>query len=231
MHVVEEQVDQPLVEIVDASVAYRREDAPEVGVAGEEGGLDQRRVRDGVGGLLALLLAAPTIDTHGDELGCTFAVAHDGLRQALADVEHRLAQRMTVRRVEGRDRRVAGGLRGHQHEAVVGRGVAVDRDAVEALVGRLAHQLLQRRHGDHGVGGDEAQHGRHVGSDHPGALGDAGDGDGAATDRHLGGRGLGHRVGGHDALRRLGPARAVGRCRRRGIGQRCGQAGLDALDR
>jgi hypothetical protein len=38
-------------------------------------------------------------------------------------------------------------------------------------------QRLQRRRGDRRVGEDEGQHGRHVGRDHAGALGDAVDRD------------------------------------------------------
>ena len=47
VHLVEEEVDQRLVEVGDAGVAHRREDAAEIRVAGEEGRLHQRRMRDG----------------------------------------------------------------------------------------------------------------------------------------------------------------------------------------
>jgi hypothetical protein len=42
MHIVEKQVDQALVQIGDAGVAHRRQDAPEIGVTGKEGRLHQR---------------------------------------------------------------------------------------------------------------------------------------------------------------------------------------------
>ena len=58
MDVVEEEVDPGLVEVVDAGVADRRQDAAEVRVAGEERRLDQRRMADRVGDLAALLDAA-----------------------------------------------------------------------------------------------------------------------------------------------------------------------------
>ena len=81
------------------------------------------------------------------------------------------------------------------------------------------------RRRDHRVGGDEAQHRRHVGSDHAGALGDAADRDRAAIDRKLSRRRLGQRVGGHDAFGRIEPGIGLERahCRR--------QAGLEAVDR
>jgi hypothetical protein len=42
-------------------------------------------------------------------------------------------------------------------------------------VGRLLDQRLQHAARDHGVGGEKAQHRRHVRPDHAGALADAGD--------------------------------------------------------
>src|SRR5664279_4097791 len=56
------------------------------------------------------------------------------------------------------------------HGGIVGRGVAVDRDTVERLVGRFAHELLHEAGGNGGIGGDETEHRRHVRPDHPGAL-------------------------------------------------------------
>ena len=156
----------------------------------------------------------------------TDAVIAPALMQALArDAEHRFAQQRAVGRFELRDARVAGALRGDQHERIIRAGVAVDGDAVEALVGRFAHQRLHQRRLDHRVGGDEAEQGGHVRADHAGALGDAGDGDAVPADQHLARGGLGQRVGGHDAGCGLAPMR------RRQAGQRRGQAGLDALYR
>jgi hypothetical protein len=56
-----------------------------------------------------------------------------------------------------------------------------------------------------GIGRDEAEHGCHVGADHAGALRDAGDRDLAPADFHAARGGLGHRVGGHDGVRRIMP--------------------------
>jgi hypothetical protein len=52
---------------------------------------------------------------------------------------------------------------------VVGRRVAVDRDALND-VGGLARERCSSAFFDRGVGGDEAEHRRHVGLDHAGAL-------------------------------------------------------------
>ena len=64
----------------------------------------------------------------------------------------------------------------NQHERIVSRRIAIDRDAVERPVGGPFRHGLEifPRYGS--VRRDEAEHGRHVGLDHAGALGDPGDG-------------------------------------------------------
>ena len=69
---------------------------------------------------------------------------------------------------------------------------------------------MQQRRLDGRIGGDEAEHRRHVGADHAGALADAGDGHRAPAELDLHGRDLRHRVGGHDRLGGRGPAIAGG---------------------
>ena len=66
----------------------------------------------------------------------------------------------------------------------------------------LRQQALQRRLRDGRVGEDEAEHGRHVGRDHAGALAEAVDDDRHATDLDRARRELGVGVGGHDRARR-----------------------------
>ncbi len=78
---------------------------------------------------------------------------------------------------------------------------------------------------DRGVGGDEAEHRRHVRMDHAGALADAGHGHGAAAELHGQRRGLGHGIRRHDRLGGIGPA--VGPR----VGQRRRQRRLDPLVR
>ena len=52
---------------------------PRFGIGGEERGLDQRRVADGVADALAFLAIPAALHGDGDELGRSFAVADDGL--------------------------------------------------------------------------------------------------------------------------------------------------------
>jgi hypothetical protein len=120
---------------------------------------------------------------------------------------------------------VAGLPGGDQDEAVVGRGVAVDGDAVERHVGHVLHQLLHQRRRDRRVGRQIAEHGRHVGVDHAGALGDAGHRHRLAADLRLAAGALGDDVGGHDRVRGVRPV--IGR----EVGLRGGQRGQDLVDR
>ena len=97
---------------------------------------------------------APALDRDGHELGRPFAVADDRLGQLRRDRGERGAQRCeppVVGALDRRQRRPAG--RG-DHEAVVGRRVAVDGRAVERHVGDLPRQ--RREHG----GGDRAHRSR-----------------------------------------------------------------------
>ena len=219
VHVVQVQVDQVLLEVVDAGIADRRQDAAEVRIAREKSRLDQRRMGDGVSHLPAFVLGAAAFDLHADELGGALAIAHDGLRELLRDLDHGIAQAAAVAFVQSGNSGVAGLLCRDQHEGIVGRGVAVDRDAVERQVCGLADQRLQQLRLEHRIGGDEAEHRRHVRADHAGALGDAGDGDRPAPDDELARGRLGQRVGGHDRLGGQAPliGLQVGQCSRQSI--------------
>ncbi|MEY3859661.1 MAG: hypothetical protein RL568_1091, partial [Actinomycetota bacterium] len=118
-----------------------------------------------------------------------------------------------------------GFARGYHHERVVGGGVAIDGDAIERRVGQIGGQGRQQTGVDVGIGGQETQHGGHVGANHARAFADASDGDGLARQHHLRTVGLGHRVGGHDAFCGFGPV-----CRLR-IGNGGRHAGHNAIDR
>ncbi|MDT4843603.1 hypothetical protein FQZ97_775370 [compost metagenome] len=159
----------------------------------------------GVGDVQALLMGGAAVDLDGDELGGALAVADDGLGDFHGHLQHRLLQRGEQRAAGLGDFRQGGLAGGDQHAAVVGRGIAVDGDAVERLVRRVAQQVLQHALGHLGVGGEVAEHGRHVRLDHPGALADAGDGDGHTLMDELAAGALGQGVGGHDAFGGGGP--------------------------
>src|SRR5690606_22750154 len=133
------------IQVVDAGVADGGEDAAEVGVGGEEGGLDGRGLADGVADLAVFGAVAAAFDYDGDELGGAFAVADDGVGEFDGDGDDGFAQGEPRRRGIVCDFAVAGFAGSHQDVGVVGGGVAVDGDAVEGQVGRFAHQALEQR--------------------------------------------------------------------------------------
>ena len=140
---------------------------PQFGSAAEERRLDQRRIADraGHGGGLAIVPGA----AHGqtDRPGRAFAVAHQGHRQRQHGGLERLLEDGQRRAGHGHAR----GAVGQAEDHVVGRLLAVDRDAVEGARHDPAQQVVERRLGDDRVGGHEAQRRRHARRDHAGALG------------------------------------------------------------
>ena len=223
VNVVQVQLNLRLIEVGNARVAHRGQDAAQVRVAGVKGRFHQRRVGNGIGHLAALGAGAPAFNAHGDELGGSFAIAHDGLGQLLRGVHQCGLELLAAGAVPVADGRVARLVRGQHDEGIVGRGVAVDADAVERAIGQFARQLGQQGRVDGGVGSQVAQHGGHVGADHARALAHAGDVHCHAIDLHALAEGLGHGVGGHDAFGCACPVRWLG------IGQGCGQARNQAI--
>ena len=80
------------VELVQLGVANGRQDAPEIRVGREEGGLDQGGMSDSVADALALFAATAPFNSNRDELACALAIADDGLRKFKCDSTERLAQ-------------------------------------------------------------------------------------------------------------------------------------------
>ena len=171
---------------------------------------------NGVSRQTALFRSFAALHPNGDELGCTFAVAHDGMRQMLCNGQQSSAQSLAVGRMPIADHGMRGFACGHHHERVIGGGIAIDGDAIERCVGQIGGQGWQQCRIDVGIGGQEAQHGGHVGANHARTFADAGDGDSLTRQDHLLAKSLGHRVGGHDAFGCFGPMRGlcVGQCGR-----------------
>ena len=225
VHIVQVQIDLGLVQIVDTGVTHGRQDATQVRVGRKERGLHQRRMRNGVSRQAAFGFGLAAVNLHGNELGGTFAVAHDGLGQQARHVQQRSLQDLRIGAVPAGDWRIAGLVGGHQHKGVIGGGIAINRHAVERAIGQFFDQVLQQRWGNCCIGGQVAQHGGHIGADHARALADAGGGDGLATHHHLAAVGLGLGVGGHDAFGSQRPVVGLG------TRNRSGQTGHDAIDR
>ncbi len=143
------------------------------------------------------------------------AVPGDGPGQLLAELAEGL-QKDGVAVILPLDEGIARSAVGQHRAHIVGGGVPVHRHPVEGAGDHLVEGLGEHLPGDGAVGGDEAQHGAHVGMDHAGALGDGAECHGPAADRAGEGKLLLHRVGGHDgAGRRVGAFRPGGEARRR----------------
>ena len=198
-YVVEIHFEDVGVQIGNACVTDGGEQSAEVGVGGEEGGFDQRRVGDGVGDLAGFIAGFGVFDADGDEFGRAFAVADDGLGELEGEAAEQVFELFVARVGDVVDFALAVFAGGDDDEAVVGAGVAVNGDGVEGFVGDFLGHQLEDGLGNFGIGGDEGEHGRHVGMDHAGAFGDAGGADGMFfADAAFARGGFGHGVGGHD---------------------------------
>ena len=94
----------------------------------------------------------------------------------------------------------SGPARGEHHRHVAGGGVGVDADGVERAVHHPPEHGIQGGRISGRIGGDDGQHRRHVGLDHPHPLGDTHH----PSRTGAGGRHLGVGVGGHDGGGRRG---------------------------
>ena len=181
--IVQIQVQMIDIEIVDAGITDCGQNPPQVRVGRKKGGFHQRRMGYRVGDLAAFRSVFTLLYRDRDEFGRAFAIANDHLCQLLRNGGHRLRQRCIF---AGRDivdfqRGSAGG---NQHEGIVGRGIAIDGDAIERGVGSLLDQMIEHRLRHFRVAGQKAQHRCHVRSDHASAFADAGQSDGDTINDH-----------------------------------------------
>ena len=185
--------------------AQRGQDAAPGRIAAEDPGLDQAAARDGARQIARCRAIGHPRDVDDQQLGRALAVGGDGARQLAAQLGERGAEAVKLGpagSMTGAPERAVG----QRDHAVVGRHVAVDGDGVERLLDAPGQRRLQRRRRDRRVGGDEAEHRRHLRVDHPRALGDRGQPHGHAPYLDRPQRHLGAQVGGPD---RLGGARDV----------------------
>ncbi len=120
MHIVQVQVDAGRVQVGNAGVTDGREDPSQVGIAGEERRLDQRRMGNRVGDQPAFIGGPAALDAHRDELGRALAVPNDGLRQFLRYRHHRRGQGLALRAVERGDGLMRRLVACDHHKGVVG---------------------------------------------------------------------------------------------------------------
>src|SRR3954463_10158779 len=96
-------------------------------------------MRDGIGHPPAFLLAAAALDFDGDELGSALAIAHDCLGEVPRDVRD---YRLELEQITARAGRRAASRR-REDERIIGRGIAVDRHAIERALRYAGEHRLQ----------------------------------------------------------------------------------------
>ncbi len=93
-----------------------------------------------------------------------------------------------------------------EQNRVARRGIAVDGDAIECPISRGREKSLQHRLRNRSIGEHEAEHGRHIRSDHAGTLAEPGERHLARLHGYAPYRELGIGVRRHDCPRRILPA-------------------------
>ena len=127
-----------------AAVAERGHDAAPVRVAAGPRGLDQFRLGHGQRRELRVLRAGRALDHDIDHAGDPLAVLDDHPRELAHDMGERLLEQVELRMIALEQVRAREAV-GQDDDGVVGRGVAIDRNAVEGMLDRLVDAGLQRR--------------------------------------------------------------------------------------
>ena len=127
---------------------------PQLGSLPGPGGLDQGRMGDGLGYSECVRVGGRSLDAQFDNMGDALSVGHDLPGQRRADLRQCAGELGISWAGDG-----AAGSRGQQEHGVVGRGVAVHRDAVEADFDGLAQIAVEHCRLDGGVGEHIDQHG------------------------------------------------------------------------
>ena len=141
---------------------------------------------NGVSNLTTLGCITSPLHADRDELGGTFTIAYDRLGKLHRHCGNGVAK-FRILAAGGIGNLVhRGRARGNQHERVVGRGIAVDGDAVEGTLCRVRDGALHQRQADLCIRRHETQHRRHVRSNHGSAFTNACHANGATTDSNIG---------------------------------------------
>ena len=182
---------------------------------------------NGVGHLAALSTGLASFYLDSDELSSTLSITHDGLRQLACHLQHSLQQGLALRTLQTGYGRVLRFVGGDDHKRIVGRSIAIHRDAVERAFGQCQRQLLHQGRCNACVGGYITQHGGHIGADHACAFADARHAHRDAANLHLCASCFWHSVCGHDAFSSIRPL--LGTARVACCGDGCGHARDDAV--
>ena len=140
-------------------------------------------MRHTVGHGFCLRLITGIFNHDADEFGRAFAIAHDELREFLCHFGECLSK-LRVFRLIRRNMHFAR-TTGHDDERVIGRGVAINRNAVERLIGHLTHERIQVFLSNAHISRNKSKHGRHIGFNHASTFGNACESDGLPFNLYL----------------------------------------------
>src|SRR5579872_702364 len=186
-------IDAARIEL-GSGIACRGEDSSPVGIGAGNRRFHQGRVGDGASDALGVVVIACAPDVDVDEFPGALAIAHDLAGETFHDAAQCIVHQLAIALV-GSEPGCA--VRQQQHH-VVSRGIAVDTDAVITVFDRVGKHGAQLDWTDVGVHHHETECGGHVGLDHAGALGHAGDAHKAMIELDDGGGRFRDDVGGHD---------------------------------
>lgn len=144
-------------------------------------GLDEWRAGNGGGDGAGGFLGGGVDDADGHEFGGSLAVTDNEFGEVLGEAGHCGSELLVAFAVLG-DFGASGGAVGEDGNSVVGGHVSVDGDGVEGAVGGEGEDGFKGGWGNGGIGGHEAEEGGHVGVDHSGSFGHAGNAEGAAVE-------------------------------------------------
>src|ERR1035437_1496684 len=147
-----------------AGAAEGGDNAAPVGIAAVDGGLDQIGAGDGARQGAGVGFAGGADDGDGEHLSGALAVAGALLAEVNADLLQGHLEGLQP--VAWQERPATGGAIGEDRQHVVGAGVTVHGDQVEAAFNTTGEHLAQLGSGHGGVGGQEPEHGGHVDVDH-----------------------------------------------------------------
>ncbi len=184
--------------VVGVGVPDGTGEASPVGVAAEDGALDEAGSCDGHGAVTRLGFGSRVGNFDGDESRGAFAVGGDGAGEVGADIGEGLLEFVVIRSSPAEGLLPRGAV-GEDDGHVAGGSVAVDGDAVEGAIDGGAESGAEVSLVNARVGGQEGEHGGHVGMNHAGAFGDSDDAEGVASDSDFAGGDFGPCIGGHDA--------------------------------
>ena len=196
LHVTEKQVGV-FGHHVAAARTSAAEDTSPVGVFAEHGALGQITGTDEASHAESFFVAFGLLYAQFNKLGSTFAITHNVFCEALHNEHQGRTELALFAQAQVFVTEPAHAV-GKQDAGIVGAGVAVHSNGVEGIrnVGAEFRKEVNR---ERNVGGNEGQHGGHVGVNHARALAGATDGHHALLGVNFNSMALERKVGGEDS--------------------------------